>query len=69
MFDKKSSFKVTDYSLTEKLGGGDHSNELGDVDMFGKNVFATNVVLECVLPAIHVATQSALKLDLQQVIF
>ena len=54
--------------MTGKLGGGDYSNELGDVDMFGKNVFATNVVLECVLPAVHVATQSALKLDLQQVI-
>ena len=54
-------------SLTGKFGGGDHPDKLGDVDMFGKNVFAANVVLECVLPAVHVATQSALKLDLQQV--
>ena len=55
-------------SRTVQLGDGDHPDKLGDVSMFGKNVFATNVVLECVLPAVHVATQSALKLDLQQVI-
>ena len=51
--------------MTGKLGGGDHPDKLGDVDMFGKNVFAANVVLESVLPAVHVATESAAELDLE----
>lgn len=49
-------------------GRGGHLDELGDVDVLGKDVFATNVILERVLPAVHVAAHSAPKLYLQQVL-
>ena len=49
-------------------GRGGHLDELGDVDVLGKDVFATNVILERVLPAVHVAAQGTTELDLESAV-